>query len=331
MSKYPLSSVEQGRRRAMHIAAREHVSLQTDLTKRIDIFEILRRKHLWVRFEPLDSLYGAYLFVNNAHGILINAKHPPSLQRFTAAHEYGHFIMKHQPCGDGEEQIMPMRRINEPEEVEAQSFAAHFLMPLQLVNATLHHMGLPLKLENIAPREIYRIALELGASYMAVINHLVSLKKLGPKVANELRRKQPKMIKRAIGGGTTPQDSWADTWIFNKQDTERKVSVYVNDELYIYLPEEPAENASWRISEGFDSSLIILVKSDLQIAPPEELGEEYSPYARCLLLRTQASGQTMLQLEKHGTPPERFVLYINVLPKQTQGFSEEQKLQLLDF
>lgn len=331
MSKYSSSSLEQARRRAMHMAAREHIFLHTDLTKRIDIFEILERKGLRLRFDPLDSLYGAYICVNNAHGIIINAKHPPSLQRFTAAHEYGHFVMKHQSSWDGEEQILPMRQTYELEEIEAQSFAAHFLMPLQLVNATLHNMGLPLKLENIAPQEIYRLSLELGASYLAIVNHLVTLKKLSPKAANELRRKQPKLIKKGIGGGITPQDSWADVWVFNKQDTERKVSVYVNDELYIYLPEEPVGNNSWIVSGSLDSSLVILIKSDLQITSPEEPGEEYSPYVRCILLRTQTPGYTILQLEKRGALQERFILHINILPKQTQGFSEKQKLLLLDF
>ena len=76
MSKY--SSREQAHRQAMHTAIQEHVSLGTDLTKRIDIFRIIEQKGFSVMFQPLDSLYGVYMNLDNKNGIMINSKHPPN-------------------------------------------------------------------------------------------------------------------------------------------------------------------------------------------------------------------------------------------------------------
>jgi Zn-dependent peptidase ImmA (M78 family) len=325
MSNYS-SSLEQARRRAMHAAMREHVSLHADLTKRIDIFGILDQKRLWTLFDPsLDSLYGAYLYDNN-HGIVINAKHPPNLQRFTAAHEYGHYVMKHQTKWDKEEQILPSGRVPDLEEVEAQTFAAHFLMPLQLVNATLHFMGLPPKPDSMTAKDAYRLSLELGVSYVAVVNHLVTLKKLSPQVAGKLRQWQPKMIKKEIGQGIAPQDSWADVWTFNKRDTGREVFVYVNDELHIRLPEEPFEEHPWIVSPAIADFL-----TPLEIISQAELSESDQPSnIRDIVFRAQSPGNTLLRLEKYDTQPDLFELRINILPRQVQGLRESQKNWLLD-
>ncbi len=331
MSKYSPSSLEQSRRRAMHLAMREHVLLGTDLTKRIDIFGIMEQMRLWAMFEPLDALYGAYTYGNNVHGILINSKHPPNLQRFTAAHEYGHFIMGHGTSWDEEGQILSSGQGSHPQEVEAQIFAAHFLMPLQLVNAALYRMGFPVKPGELTPREVYQLSLELGASYIAVVNHLVTLKKLRPEIARVLRSKAPKAIKTDIGEGQGPQDSWADVWTFYKRDSKRKVSMYVNDELHIYLPMEHAEDGVWQVYGVMNDAPVVVLKSDLQIASAvESNGTDAAAYVHHFFLRAQMAGHAVVQLEKQDTRPDLFELSIDVLPRPAQGLSEAQKYWLFD-
>ncbi|HEY1348833.1 MAG TPA: ImmA/IrrE family metallo-endopeptidase [Ktedonobacteraceae bacterium] len=320
--------IEQVRRQAMHTAAREHVSLSTDLTKRIDIFSILRQKKLWVMFQSLD-LYGAYLQAKGGHGILLNSKHPPQLQRFTAAHEYGHFVMGHGSRFDTEEQIQPSRPGYDTQEIAAQTFAAHLLMPLQLVNAVLYRMGLPLKPDYMKPQQVYRLSLELGASYLAVVNHLVSLKKVSQEAAQFMRRQSPKAIKAVLGGGVKPQNSWADIWIFTKSDSGRTVVVYIDDELHIYLPEPLTEKHPWTINELANEGALATVKSNTtQWTPPGLDQEDYSGYSHHFLFRAQDPGYTVLQLEKPGTQPEQFELHIQILPRQMQGLDEEQKILL---
>jgi Zn-dependent peptidase ImmA (M78 family) len=320
--------VEQARRRAMHMAAREHVLLRTDLTKRIDIFDIMRQRGLWVMFQPLDSLYGAYIYEQEKHGVLINSKHPPQLQRFTAAHEYGHFIMEHGPSIDKGEQILYLRQGMTVQEVEAQTFAAHFLMPLQLVNATLNLMDLPLKPGTMTPEQVYGLSLELGASYLAAVNHLVSLKKVDQEVAHELRRKTPKNIKTALGRGMGPQDSWADSRVFGKHDTGRAVSIYINDEIHIYLPESSSMDHRWTTTGLGNNFSLVNENFDAEWFSWLEPGGEGSSSYHHFLFRAQAPGHTMLLMEKQGSQPERFELSIQILPRQVQGLSEEQKERL---
>lgn len=329
MSKYSPLSLEQSRRRAMHLAMREHVSLGTDLTKRIDIFGIMKQKRLWVMFQPLDALYGAYVYDHNVHGILINSKHPPNLQRFTAAHEYGHYIMEHGTSWDGERQILSSGQGSYPQEVEAQIFAAHFLMPLQLVNAVLYRMGFSIKPGEMTPQEVYQLSLELGASYIAVVNHLVTLNKLRPEIARVLRSEAPKAIKTDIGEGQRPQDSWADVWTFYKRDSQRKVSMYVNDELHIYLPMTHAEDGVWQVAGAMNDSPVTVLKSDLQIASAAS-GTDAAAYVHHFFLRAQMAGHAVVHLEKQGARPDFFELSLDVLPRPVQGLAEAQKYRLFD-
>ena len=58
---------------------------------------------------PFRGLLGAYLS-DPAPGVLVTTQRPMSIQRFTAAHEFGHFSLRHQPSLDDESILrrMPM-------------------------------------------------------------------------------------------------------------------------------------------------------------------------------------------------------------------------------
>src|SRR6266852_4019916 len=95
MNRRHSSSFQTARAQAVTEAARKHVRLNTNLSKRVDIFDIIQRDDLWLMLQPLGILFGCYLNIDEVEGILINSNHPLSLQRYTAAHEYGHFVLKH--------------------------------------------------------------------------------------------------------------------------------------------------------------------------------------------------------------------------------------------
>jgi Zn-dependent peptidase ImmA (M78 family) len=311
-------------------AAREHSVRRTNLRNRIDIFRIIEQKGIWIMFQSLD-LYGAYLTNGESAGILLNAKHPPNLQRFTAAHEYGHAVMQHGSRFDSEEQILPQRRRYNEQEVEAQTFAAHFLMPLELVNATLRRRGLPLKPGHITAQEAYQMSLDMGVSYAALINHLVTLKKVSQEVGYALQHIQPREIKAQIAGGMRPQNSWADVWVFNERDTGRMVTVYEHDELHIYLPEIPEENAPWSVSEKTSASnmAITLINNDLEMSTrSEQYGGEQFIYLRHIVFRANLPSLPQIELyrQSKGQVPfmDAFHLHVHILPRQKQGLSEQQ-------
>lgn len=227
-------------------AAREHARLGTDFRSRIEIFQVIEKASIWVLFRPTKDLYGSFQIEDGALGIIVNSNHPLQLQRFTAAHEYGHFVMGHEPSLDDAHNIESLGRDTRPSESAAQAFASNFLMPLQLVNRTLSIMGLPPKPGSLAPEDAYSISLELGVSYPAAINQLVVVGKITPQAAAQLRALTPKAIKQRISEGMLPEDPRADVWVVSPNGV-KEIHPRVNDELHVNLPEIPSSGYRWAV------------------------------------------------------------------------------------
>lgn len=356
MNRRNRSPLETERANAAFEAARRHVHLSTDLSKRVDIFDIIRQEGLWLMFQPLGNLYGSYLRIEDGAGILINANHPLNLQRFTASHEYGHFVLKHTSSFDEEESIQPHRGERNLQEAAAQTFAAHFLMPLQLVNTVLRGMGLPIKPENLTPMEAYNFSLEVGTSYSAAVNHLVTLNKISWQVADELKRREPKNIKAEIGHGTRPQDVWADTWDLDERDSGKLFHIRVNDELHIRLPEAPSTGYIWTIENSAITDLRIglleqqkrVLEQQLEREPYLALVDErFESSSRSgdlrlgagglhrFLFRSLRPGQQTLRLinrrpwQRNVGQLKSFEVSLDITPKDIQGLSELQHESLL--
>src|SRR5437867_2727207 len=88
---------EEAHRLAMLRAAHAHRELGIDPTRRIDIFRAIEDAELILSFEPMPNLSGAYY---RDAGILVNANHPLARQRYTAAHEFGHHLFRHDTSVD---------------------------------------------------------------------------------------------------------------------------------------------------------------------------------------------------------------------------------------
>src|SRR5215207_4646892 len=102
----------------------------------IDVFGTIHSLGLPLLLRPLKGLLGAYLS-SPAPGVLVTTERPMSIQRFTAAHELGHFSMRHLPSLDDESILRRMPIAGEPtadfQEVEADAFAVEFMMPRWLI------------------------------------------------------------------------------------------------------------------------------------------------------------------------------------------------------
>lgn len=74
--------------------------------------------------------------------ILVNANHPLTLQRYTIAHELGHFINAHEHFEDEfiEEELFFLNHSFQNER-EAELFAADLLMPKDFLEIDLSHLG----------------------------------------------------------------------------------------------------------------------------------------------------------------------------------------------
>ena len=88
----------------MAAAAYAHADYDIDTSKRIDVFDVIDRAGLLLAFEPFRKLSGAFLRFPDAdvEGIVINSLHPLARQRYSAAHEFGHFRLGHASSIDPE-------------------------------------------------------------------------------------------------------------------------------------------------------------------------------------------------------------------------------------
>ena len=333
----------------VNAAAHEHARLKTRLSP-VDIFDVIEQSGIWLMFQPLNNLYGAYERVGDAAGIIVNAKHPPSLQRFTAAHEYGHHVLGHTTSLDDEGHILPEGQMLSPHENAAQTFAAYFLMPPPLVDAVLQHHGLPEEPKRLAPQEAYLVSLDLGVSYAAALNHLATLGKIDREVAAELRRYPPKRIKSEITGRVRPRNDRADTWRLREQDTGRLIRPRLNDELVADLPELPSSGYIWTVAEGAvagpvghhpppetaGEAALALVDDAFVVAVPSGQGMRYgSGGTRRLVFKVLRFGRHRLLLAKRrpwlpADPPSAiWMIELDVASPRTgatnRGLSERQK------
>lgn len=231
-------------------AARELVRLNIDRSQPVDIFQVIERAGIWLWFQPLRDVQGLYLKepMTGRRAILVNSRRPLSLQRLTAAHEYGHYVLGHEASLDETADIEPSdTRI--VQEAAAQTFANDLLMPPQLVNTQWKSLGLPDQQRLLEPSQVYLLSLYLGVSYRALIYQLVALRRIGWPTASRLTKYQPRQIKQLIGRGIGPLDSFADVWPLAQEDNGRHLQARVNDEISVALPEIPSSGYQWAVLE----------------------------------------------------------------------------------
>lgn len=136
----------------------------------VDVEKIAKMlEFLIVPFDFPDTISAVTKIEGNRKIIGINKKHPSNRQRFSIAHELGHYLSGHENFShekktvveDGKKYLDPRYR----EEEEADEFAAELLMPSFMLKKDV--------LENISPSELAR---KYNVSEQAMIIQLVNLK-----------------------------------------------------------------------------------------------------------------------------------------------------------
>lgn len=111
-------------------------------TAPVDVHKLATKLDLDISFEPMEDDVSAMLLIEGGEGhILVNKSHHPHRQRFSIAHEIGHFLLHakgdqlfvdHSFYRNRASSVGESRR-----EVEANAFAASLLMPAKLVEKDL--------------------------------------------------------------------------------------------------------------------------------------------------------------------------------------------------
>jgi predicted secreted protein len=186
----------------------------------------------------------------------------------------------------------------------------------------------------------------MGSSFRAAITQLEVLRKITPAVAQRLRRYQLIDVKVKLAMGWRPQNARADVWVLDQGDDGRSLSVLLDDEIHVRLPEMPSSGYRWVLrsqttveSVGTNEPPLAIVQNALEPLDDDNDGPYGAQHHRHLSLRAVAPGYEVLELalvrpwEEAARPARSFVVQVRVSPRLTgafdQGISEEQKPALL--
>lgn len=215
--------------------------------QQIDIFECLKQLDIVTVCRPLDGLLGAYTEHNETSGVLISTNRRLPIQRFTAAHELGHFWLKHGTSVDSEESINAIRSRNTRvpvEEIEAETFAAEFILPKSLVGLTIRRQNYA-QCELKQPNVIYQLSLRLGVSYSATRVALQNFKFITPAESENAAKIQPKQIKQALLNELGLRASHPDVFHLTEHDNDGYIFSSEEDIVILDLPEHSTSGFSW--------------------------------------------------------------------------------------
>lgn len=247
------------RRHALQAADELLNSLDIDQEEPVDVFDIIDRLGLWLVFNRLDSLLGATL-PKGTGGIMLTTQRGPSVQRYTAAHEIGHWILDfNEPAFDTDDDIFYP---SADREQLAQLFAGQLLMPPPLVFETSARHGITSDASATAAA-VYLTARDMGASYEAAVRQLSNLDIISPSTRDGLLARTPMQIKTELCHGHRPRGA-VDVWPVDLGASGREVKLTEGDEVVLTLPENRTTGYRWMTPDE------ITERATREVTPPPE-------------------------------------------------------------
>jgi len=146
----------------------------------IDVEAVARGLGAVVRYSPFEGELAGMLVRSEGPPVIgVNSIHPPNRQRFTIAHECGHLLL-HKAEVHVDRQLHVHRRDEmsslavDPDEIEANRFAAELLIPYEMIMADLK--GRQIDIEN--DNQIRDLAEKYGVSAQSMTLRLTNLLRL---------------------------------------------------------------------------------------------------------------------------------------------------------
>lgn len=215
----------------------------------IDIFAVISQLDVPVLVRPLDTLLGAYLNEPQP-GILVTSKRDRKIQRLTAAHELGHYILKHTPSLDDEGMLRRavVRTPNRAQymEFEADAFAFAFMMPKWLI-ASVCKQHKWTKEDLLSPANTYQLSLRIGVSYEAICRTMNRYGILSKEEMDGLLGETRKSIKQEILNGVALDSYRGDVWKITNRDSGLTIKGSTSDTIVFDLAEHSGSGYRWHI------------------------------------------------------------------------------------
>jgi Zn-dependent peptidase ImmA (M78 family) len=287
----------------------------------VDVLEAISTIGLLVLFRPLNSLLGAYVPTARGAGMLVTTQRTLHIQRFTAAHELGHHVLSHQAVSLDEDVGFVARGEqagHDSREIEADAFAAEFLLPKWLIvaHARRHQWG---KSDLARANNAYQLSLRLGASYSATCWALASNGIIDRATARQLVSTAPKDSKQRAIPDLEP-DSWhLDVWLLSENDRGVQVLGGPDDLLVLALKEHMASGYTWDVGAVASAGLTI-EKDERDETAVTAIG---APITRRLVVQGPASGRLRLEekrlWDKRQDSINTFELDLALLGSESEG------------
>ncbi|MCW8875648.1 MAG: ImmA/IrrE family metallo-endopeptidase [Kangiellaceae bacterium] len=237
----------------------------------VDVFESINELEIPVLCRPLTGLLGAY--VTKPHrGILITTHRRLPIQRYTAAHELGHYWLRHEESFDTEDSVSLARSgISNVavQEVEAEAFASEFLLPKFLLIKVAQRLGWS-KSDLKHPDNVYQLSLRAGVSYEATWRALLENKLISNVAAEIIEANSPKSSKLKIIEPLKLEDPWSDVIALGLEESGSIVHVSPEDTVVIQLPEHSSSGYVWSDLSELDG--IVSISSKIENSNSDVFG-----------------------------------------------------------
>jgi Zn-dependent peptidase ImmA (M78 family)/predicted secreted protein len=239
---------------------------------RINVFEMLVDRDIPVMFRPLDGLLGAFLD-KPSPGVIVTTLRALPVQRFTAAHELGHFALGHETSLDEEEILARSPFVKgasyDLREIQANAFASQLLAPSWLLVKHMRRQGWTR--DNLTdPVTVYQLSLRLGTSYSATCYALTRHKVINQGVCGSLLETKPKTIKQGLAAPYQPESWYGDVWLITERDDRMILEGSQSDLVVLKFMEHGGSGYVWQLGDLADAGLVIVQDGRVAADPDEQ-------------------------------------------------------------
>lgn len=143
----------------------------------VDVISLAKSMGINIVVQELENKMSGFLILKNGQvAIGINQNHHPNRQRFTVAHELGHYLLHREQSNIFVDSMLFYRDQDSADgktqqEIQANAFAAELLMPEAVIEEHLRNNEVDL----YDPVEVAKLASKFGVSEQALTIRLVNL------------------------------------------------------------------------------------------------------------------------------------------------------------
>ena len=301
---------------------------------RVDVFGMLEKRKIPLMFRPLDGLLGAFID-DPLPGVIVSTKRPLAVQRFTAAHEFGHALLDHDLSLDDDSILLRLPFVGRPtydiQEIQADAFASELLMPHWLLAVHMLRQGWQAS-DLVRPEVVYQLSLRLGTSYAATCHAIRRYKSISSAQCQKLLGIQPRTIKRDLVHGFQPDSWYGDVWMITDRDEGMLVEGSAQDIVIISLDEHSGSGYVWMFDDLVAAGLSVVVDNREAIGDDDCVG---GPVSRRVTAHSNgaANGQVRLTERRpwlpQETPLSTLAFEVNLFGPVGSGMLARERAQLL--